>query len=197
MQKLLRSILFALACLIAAPSQAALYNINFSGTLYAADGGYSVGDAFSGSLTYNTNAQVLFQTPGFSQYQMVLYGLTVSIDGNTYNYGTPTRLYYDSGSPTSSSLQFLAPDMNTNLIFFNLPDASTFSLPSAAAFSAATAYLHILSPDGQSQGTGQAAFTITPFSAVPEPDTALVMLTGLAALAWVSRRRKHAGRQPA
>lgn len=180
------------------PALASTVNVSFSGVF---DNGPLNGSSFSGSVTYDTNAAIVFTGANFRDFALATGALTVTIAGNTVhntngNVAVPDvievsdfgRIVFE-GNTVAGSGPLDGFNAFPRFEFSSDPSLAALELPFPFPTDFSDPRLAVNSAGGFSSGP------ITEFSAVntpsvPAPSAAVLFATGASALALLRRLRK-------
>jgi hypothetical protein len=172
------------ALLLAAPANAEIVEIPFSGSLNSAYGDFYAGQAFNGTITYNREE--------YDQSE-IYWGLAYfSFKVGSFEYFT--NITYTFLDTSTGEFSTMGSRSDQNLIqFFGLTSTPGF-LPTAAQFAGAKGHLKFdasqgVLPNGDPiYSGGEGVALVAP---VPEPATWVAMFLGLVLAAGVARYRRR------
>ena len=187
--------LLALIC----PALASTVDVTFSGVF---DNGPLSGESFSGSVTYDTNAAIIFNGANFRQFALATGALTVTIGGDTvHNTNGNVNVSDDiqvsdfgrlafQGNTVAGSGPLDGFNATAFFEFSSDPALAALSLPFPFPTDFSDPSLAVNSAGGFSSGPIAEFSAVNTPSGVPAPSAAVLFATGAGALALLRRLRK-------
>lgn len=184
----------------AGPALASTVDVTFSGTF---DTGPLSGSSFSGTVTYDTNAAIVFSGANFRQFALATDALTVTIGSDTVhntngNVNVPDviqvsdfgRLAFQ-GNTMAGSGPLDGFNATAFFEFSSDPAFAALSLPFPFPTDFSDPRLAVNTAGGFSSGSIE-EFSAVNTSGVPAPSTAVLFASGATALALLRRRLREA-----
>jgi len=179
------------------PALASTVDVTFSG---AFDNGPLNGSSFSGTVTYDTNAAIIFNGANFRNFALATGALTVTIGGDTVHNINKVSIPDDievtdfgrlafEGKTVAGSGPLDGFNATAFFEFSSDPAFAALSLPFPFPTDFSNPRLAVNSAGGFSSGS-ITAFSAVNTPSVPAPSAAVLVATGASALALLRRLRK-------